>query len=212
MALVTEMQSFVMELTLRISEDMQAHLKTQAVANIGGDSANELLAALLDFAWRLDQLSWPVWNELCPDSGFGPSSTLQEIVSKYLNGGKVSREELRQNLDRTRRLVVGLLTAIAGPPNRPVNSGSSGGIHNYARDLSMKLSPDDIRSSAELKWKWWKKWYESLDQVCWRNYQDRAAELTDIAIENGLKKGFAMDALSWIQYVPPANPTKPCQT
>ncbi len=117
-----------------------------------------LLAALIEFFTALDQLGWTLWRNSGVKSAFWKESDLAKMVGPYLTGdSEVSSEQIRQAVERTRRLIA----AILGAPGRAAS--------DVASQQSGRLSPESIEQSARSE----KRALESLDAACWREYKQR---------------------------------------
>ena len=85
----------------------------------------------------------------------------------------VQEQQLIQALEKTRRLIAGLMGAVGRAGN------------TYARKLVGRLSPEVIQDLAKME----KKWAESVEQASWRAYERLAKEhLSEPAIENGIQE------------------------
>jgi len=182
------------EVTLRIPEDIQKILKTEACVKWRGDSAENLLASLWDLVLHIDLGSLLVWEELSLPADARSKDNLGKCVSKCLAGRtEISAGEFNEALDRSKVLISALLLAVSGKRCE----GFRGGIHTYANEFEAKFKPERIRDDAGME----KKWYESLDTVCWHRYQKLAEdeEMAAEKIEYKLKRAMAEEALWWME-------------
>ena len=133
--------------------------------------ALRILDVLIDFVWSLDQLVWQVWKSIAPKSLIrhetGKHGDFRKTLGPYLTGdSEVSTEQVKQLVNKTRKLVSGLMAAM----------GTLGEIHT--QKLLERLSPDAIRKRAEAD----PGVFESIEKKCWRKYTSVFAE-TNAAME-----------------------------
>jgi hypothetical protein len=86
---------------------------------------------------------------------------------------------MSQTLEKTRRLVAGLLGAVgrAGPA--------------YARERARLFDPEEIKAHARPN----KKWNESLEFACWNTYEQLCKEYgAEAVIEKGIQEALAKGA------------------
>jgi hypothetical protein len=159
--------------TAAISEELKERLQRLAPGK-GLDQARALriLDVLIEFAWSLDQLVWEVWKSIAPRSiirhDSGKHGDFRKTVGPYLTGdSEVSTEEVKQLVNKTRKLVSGLMAAM----------GTVGEIHT--QKFLKRLSPDAIRRQAEAE----PGVFESIEKKCWRKYSAVFAEMNEAAVE-----------------------------
>lgn len=115
------------------------------------------LVALADVFLALDQLVWTLWKQLNAKSIYRKESEYSKLIGPYLAGdGEVSTDQMRQPLERTRRLIAALLGAMGRGPA------------TYARKHSTDISPESIEVAAKME----KKTWESLEAASWRKYKE----------------------------------------
>jgi hypothetical protein len=86
---------------------------------------------------------------------------------------------LQQSLERTRKLIAGLLGAI----------GRAGAA--YARDRARLFDPGAIEADARAE----KKWNESLEFACWRKYVQLQKEYgSEATVEKSIQEAMAKAA------------------
>ncbi|MDB6122851.1 MAG: hypothetical protein JWQ71_1844 [Pedosphaera sp.] len=144
------------------------------------ERALKMLVALSELTLALDQLVWALWKQMAPKSNFRKEAEFGKLAGPYLGGdAEVSTQLLNQPLERTRKLIAGLLGA--------VGRASS----TYAKKHTARFAPEVIEDWAKIE----KKWSESLEQVCWRKYVQHAKEhATEPAIENEIQEAIAKAA------------------
>jgi hypothetical protein len=130
------------------------------------------LDVLADFSWNVDQLAWQVWKSVAPKSVIhrenNASGDLRKCLGPYLSGDpEVSTEQLKQVIEKTRKLVAGLLAAM----------GTVG--ETYSAKLHERLSPEVIKQLAENE----PGVFESLEKKCWRKYGERFIEFNGPNVE-----------------------------
>jgi hypothetical protein len=122
------------------------------------ERAWRVLGNLLEFFTALDQLGWTLWKNSGVKSAFWKEADLGRLVGPYLAGDhEVSGEQIRQAVERTRRLIA----AILGAPGRAAS--------DVANRQANRLSPEAIEVAARGE----KRALESLDAACWREYKQR---------------------------------------
>jgi hypothetical protein len=134
--------------------------------------ALRLLDILIEVTANLDQLVWQVWKTIAAKSVIqrerGPYGDFRKTFAPYLSGdSEVSTEQIKQLVDKTRKLASGLMAAM----------GSAGEIntHKYLD----RLSPIAIRKLAEAD----SGVFESLEKNCWRKYVGAFDSLNTATIE-----------------------------
>jgi hypothetical protein len=117
-----------------------------------------LLALLSEFFVALDQLAWTLWRNVGAKSAYRKEFEFQKISGPYVAGdAEVSSDQMRQTVERTRKLVAALL----GAPSR--------GAADFASAHSAAFAPESIEVSARQE----KRALESLDAASWRLYKER---------------------------------------
>ncbi len=128
----------------------------------------------------LDQLVWTLWRQLNGKSMYRKEAEFGRLAGPYLAGdSEVSSEQIRQSLERTRRLIAALLGAM----------GRSGAT--FAQKHSADLSPESIESAARIE----KKAFESLEAASWRKYRELYREYaTEQTLESQFQRQFVLSA------------------
>jgi fumarate hydratase class II len=182
------------EVMLSIPGDIQKVLNTESSVKWRGESAEYLLASLWDLVLHLDFGSSLVWEDLSPAGNSKSKDDVGKCLSKCLAGRtEMTAEEFNQALERSKVLISALLLAVGGKRC----DGFRGGVHRYATEFESKFKPERIRDDATME----RRWYESLDKVCWHRYQ-RLAEDEEMAaekIEYQLKRALAEEASWWME-------------
>lgn len=144
---------------------------------ISGDRAAKSLAMLVDMVLTLDQLVWTLWKQIAPKSMVRKEGDLMKLSAEYLAGSnEVSTAQLLQTLERTRKMVAGLLGAV----------GRAGAA--YARERARIFDPNAIEADARAE----KKWNESVEFACWRKYVQLCKEYgAETAIEKSIQEAMA---------------------
>ena len=156
-----------------ISEELKERLQKLAPGKrLDQTRALRILDVLIEFAWSLDQLVWEVWKNIAPKSIIrhesGKHDDFRKTLGPYLTGdSEVSTEEVKQLVNKTRKLVSGLMAAM----------GTVGEIHS--QKFLKRLSPDAIRRQAEAE----PGVFESIEKKCWRKYTAVFAEMNEAAVE-----------------------------
>ena len=160
--------------------ELQKKLGLAAGKQLNLERAVKLLAITTELAMALDQLSWALWKQLSPKSAVRKEAELSRLAGVYLAGdAEVSTAQLSQLVEKTRRLIAGLLGAVG-------RAGSS-----YAKKYVARLSPEVIEDWARME----KKFTESLEAACWRKFVQHAKEhASEPAIEHEIQEAIARTA------------------
>ena len=160
--------------TIELAPDAQKKLGLAPGTPLNTDRAIKLLVAESEAVLALDQLGWTLWKQLAPKSALRKDVELVKLSGQYLAGdAEVSTQQLVQALEKTRRLIAGLMGAVGRAGN------------TYAKKTVGRLSPEVIEDLARME----KKWAESLEVAAWRAYVRLAKEhLSEPAIENGIQE------------------------
>ncbi|MDB6066614.1 MAG: hypothetical protein JWR26_2822 [Pedosphaera sp.] len=164
--------------------ELQKKLGLPPGKQIDPERTLKMIVALSEFSLALDQLVWALWKQMAPKSTIRKEVEFSKLAGPYLAGDpEVSTQLLAQPLERTRKLIAGLLGAI----------GRAGSI--YGKKHVARFAPEVIEDWAKIE----KKWSESLELVCWRKYVQHAKEhATEPAIENEIQEAITKTAESLI--------------
>jgi hypothetical protein len=160
--------------TIELTDEGRKKLGLAAGAPLQVERGVKWLVVESEAVLALDQLSWTLWKELASKSTIRKDSDLIKLSGQYLAGSnEVSTEQLRQALEKTRRLIAGLMGAV----------GRAGNL--YAKKQVTRLSPEAIEDLAKME----KKVWESVEVAAWRVYKRLANEhLSEPAIESGIRE------------------------
>ena len=138
------------------------------------ERAIKLLVVNCEAILALDQLGWTLWKQMATKSAIRKDVEMAKLTGQYLGGdSEVSTQQLVQALEKTRRLIAGLMGAVGRAGN------------TYAKKQVARLSPEVIEDLARIE----RKWTESVEQTAWRIYVRLAKEhLSEPAIENGIQE------------------------
>lgn len=165
------------EVVVEIPDDLRKRLNITANQALNLDRAVKLLAALTEWVLLLDQPVWKIWKQLAPDNNTiraapGAGNDLKAIAGKYLGGDpEVSTPQLAQSLEKTRKLIAGLLAGLAPAASR------------YAAQYIFRFSPEAIEELAKMD----KRWKESLPEACWRKYLELCEGYSAATVEKELR-------------------------
>src|SRR3954469_25801310 len=165
---------------LELPPDLQKKLGLAHGKPLQLERAVKLLIITTEFALALDQLAWALWKQVAPKSAIRKEAELNRLAGAYLTGdAEVSTAQLTQPVEKTRRLIAGLLGAVG-------RAGSS-----YAKKYISRLSPEMIEDWAKME----KKWNESIEAACWRKFIQQAKEhASEPAIEHEIQEAIAKAA------------------
>jgi hypothetical protein len=163
-----------------ITPDLQKRLGYTAPKPINAERAAKSMAMLFDMVLTLDQLVWTLWKQIAGKSMVRKEADFGKLSGDYLSGSaEVSSAQLQQSLERTRKLIAGLLGAI----------GRAGAA--YARDRARLFDPGAIEADARAE----KKWNESLEFACWRKYVQLQKEYgAEATVEKSIQEAMAKAA------------------
>jgi hypothetical protein len=163
-----------------IPPDLQKRLGPNGAKPVNPERAAKSLAMLFDMVVTLDQLVWTLWKQIAGKSMVRKEADFGKLSADYFSGGaEVSSAQLQQSLERTRKLIAGLLGAI----------GRAGAA--YARDRARLFDPGAIEADARAE----KKWNESLEFACWRKYVQLQKEYgSEATVEKSIQEAMAKAA------------------
>ena len=163
-----------------ITPEFQKRLGWTAPKPVNAERAAKSMALLFDMVLTLDQLVWTLWKQIAGKSMVRKEADFGKLSGDYLAGStEVSSAQLQQSLERTRKLIAGLLGAI----------GRAGAA--YARDRARLFDPGAIEADARAE----KKWNESLEFACWRKYVQLQKEYgSEATVEKSIQEAMAKAA------------------
>ena len=140
----------------------------------------KLLIITTEFALALDQLAWALWRQVAPRSTIRKEADLNKLAGSYLAGDPdVSTTQVTQPVEKTRRLIAGLLGAVG-------RAGSS-----YAREYVRRLSPEVIKEWGTME----KKVFEPEEKAWWCKFEQQSKEhASEPAIEHEIQEAIAKAA------------------
>jgi len=165
---------------LELPPELQKKLGLPAGKPLQLERAVKFLAIAAELMLTLDQLAWALWKQLAPKSAIRKETELNRLAGSYLAGdAEVSTAQLLQPIEKTRRLIAGLLGAIG-------RAGSA-----YAKNYITRLSPEAIEDWAKME----KGRFEGLEAACWRKFIQQAKEhASEQAIEHEIQEAIAKAA------------------
>lgn len=115
-----------------------------------------LLGALAEVYMSLDQLVWTLWRTLDAKSPYKKEFEFAKLAGPYLQGdSEVSTDQIRQTLERTRKLIAALIGA------------SARAAHDFGEEHNGLFSPEAIEGAAQPE----KGFLGNLDAASWRKYK-----------------------------------------
>lgn len=159
---------------LEVAPELQRKLGLGPGQSLDPQRLIKLVAGLIELVQALDQLVWTLWKQLAPRSNYRRESEFAKLTGPYLSGdAEVSTQVVAQPLERTRKLIAGLLGSV----------GRAGAT--FAKRHVSRFAPEVIEDFAKLE----KKWNESIDFACWRKYKENYKEhASEPAIENEIQE------------------------
>lgn len=104
----------------------------------------KMLGIMIDLFGGLYPFAWQFWRGVAPRDlggqlGQSFTRTVEEVVAEYLEGGEVSSREFYQEVERTKKVIVGMLY-----------SAHQAGLE-YGKYCERKFSPDSIIDAVALE-------------------------------------------------------------
>lgn len=149
----------------------------QALGLANPDDANpqrvlELCAMFAEIVTNLDQLSWGTWKAVAPTSPIKRQQNLRQLVARFAaNDSAVSRQQVKQELDRLRTLSAALLASL----------NQAG--RQYAQKHAQAVAPQQIEAAVRQSGK---SVMTGLEVQCWRKYEELAKGTDADSIEREL--------------------------
>lgn len=164
----------------KMAPDLQKRLGLEADESFGAERVARTLAVLLDMVLTLDQLSWTLWRQMAPRSAIRKEGDFSRLTGEFLRGSnEVSPAQIMQALEKTRKLIAGLLGAIGRAP----------GV--YAHQWAAIFDAEKISVAAQPE----KKMMESIEYASWRKYNQLQREYgSESAMEKGIQDAMAKAA------------------
>jgi hypothetical protein len=162
------------------SPDLQKSFAIADGKSLDVERVQKLLLGLSGVFLALDQLVWTLWRQLNSKTAYRKEGEFAKLAGVYLTGDpEVSTEQIRQPLERTRRLIAALMGAM----------GRSGA--NFAQRHSADVAPETIEKAARIE----KKTFESLEAASWRKYRELYKEYsTEQTLESQIQQEFVKSA------------------
>ncbi|MEM9066111.1 MAG: hypothetical protein AAGB51_11545 [Planctomycetota bacterium] len=136
-------------------------------ARIDPTRVADAVASLAAVCHSLDQLGWSTWKQIAPKSAMRRRAPIRETIGGFLSTDqRASKPQLDEDLERLRKLVAGLVSAISqvGP---------------VVFQMMESQSPEKIEQLSKLE----KRWHEGAETACWRKYQELAGSLDEASVE-----------------------------
>lgn len=127
----------------------------------------DALASVAAVCHSLDQLGWSTWKQIAPKSPMRRRAPIRETIGGFLaTDQRASQPQLEEDLERLRKLVAGLVSAMSrvGP---------------IVYEMMSAQSPEKIEQLSKLE----KRWHEGAETACWRKYQEIAGNLDEASVE-----------------------------
>ena len=178
--------------------EVRARFALPANQPVDAARALRLFGLVTDLTIALDQLAWSVWKQLAPQSVIrresGPAGDFRRLAALYLAGDpEVASPQVAGLLDKTRRLVAGLLAAL----------GPAGGT--FAREFTERFSPAAIEARAG------GGFFTGGEQRNWRAYVAMFEQVSASSVEHEVLSAVVQYAESAIlgPNRPPSAPAMP---
>lgn len=137
------------------------------------DRALQLLAEQTGFISQIDKIVRATWQELSPRSTVASSKELMSIFERFATGDDdVSRSQVGDELERTRRLTAAMIAAI----------GRLGRV--LAENLAREYSPAVLEQAARQD----KRWHEGLEVAAWRLFKERSEGLDEAELDREVRR------------------------
>jgi hypothetical protein len=173
------------ESLLELPPDLQKKLGLPSGKPLQLERAVKLLVITMELTLALDQLAWALWRQLAPKSVIRKEVEFNRLAGTYLAGdAEVSTAQLAQPIEKTRRLITGLLNAV----------GLAGSA--YAKEYVKRLSPEQIEDWAKME----KSPFQTLESACWKKFVQQAREhASERAVEHDIQEAIVKAAGDIIQ-------------
>ena len=135
--------------------------------------AAELAEMLVQFTLVMDQLAWRIWRDLSPTSSLKRPPAFKSDLGRFLAGDPaVSREQVREQIERLRRVLAGLTSA----------APKAGEV--FASRQVQQLSPAVVEAAAVRGAM--PVIGDRKETACWRKYQELAKTMETDALAREL--------------------------
>jgi len=144
-----------------------------------------LAVLIAQFVRSLDQLAWETWKTMAPRSTIRRPARLRGTMRRFVGGDPdVTYDQLSQNLDKLRRLLASLISAL-GQAGRQIAAG-------YLK----RLSPSEIELlvKTEAGGLWKSLIQKSPEAKCWEKYVELAGQITEESIEREIVEAIGSSA------------------
>ncbi len=149
--------------TADASPEFWKFLGVAAAKPLNVDRAQKMLVALSQVFLALDQLAWTLWKQLNAKTVFRKEAEFGKLAGPYLAGDtEISTEQIRQPIERTRKLVAALLGA----------TGRSGA--KFSGEHCRQFSPEVIENAASME----KRAWVTLESASWQKYKELYKEFS----------------------------------
>jgi len=145
----------------------------------------KLAVLITQFVRSLDQLAWETWRRMAPRSTIRRPSRLRGTMRGFVGGeAEVSHDQLSQDLDKLRRLLASLISAV-GQAGRQITAG-------YLK----RLSPSEIELlvKTETGGLWKSLIQKSPEAKCWEKYVELTGQVTEALIEKEIVEAIVNSA------------------
>lgn len=125
------------------------------------------------FTLVMDQLAWRIWKDLAPGSALKRPASFKADLAKFLAGDpSISREQVREQLERLRRVLAGLTSAAP-------RAGEIFASRQVQRIGAQSVEAAAARGALPLVG-------DRKETACWRKYQELAKDLEADALAREL--------------------------
>jgi hypothetical protein len=148
-----------------IPEDLQTKLGLGLDRPLSPENALSLLSLLVQEFIKIDTLTWETWSKLAPRSAIRREPTtggdLKAMSERFISGeARLEIGQLRQGLEKTRKIIAGLLAGIAL------------GGKEFAEEYMIRFLPKNIEDVVHSRGM--SIFGESVEKKCWVKYKELA--------------------------------------
>jgi len=164
---------------------LRAELKSSDEETIDVTRLLKLAALIAQFVRSLDQLAWETWKTMAPRSTIRRPAHLRSTMRRFVaDDPDVTDDQLSQDLDRLRRLLASLISAL-GQAGRQIAAG-------YPK----RLSPSEIELlvKTEAGGLWKSLIQKSPEAKCWEKYVELSGQITEASLEREIVEAIVNSA------------------
>jgi hypothetical protein len=165
-----------------LPEELRKKMGLEPGDTVRPEAALPLLALFIREFAKLEAITWETWNKLAPRSAFKrempPGKDFRSLCEECLRGD-IAVEPLQQAVEKSRKLITGLLAAI------PLGGKA------FAQEYLMRFLPQNIEDVIHSRGV--SIFGDSMEKKCWNKYKE-LAHLDVESIEKSIRDSIAENA------------------